>query len=253
MSLSGVQPKASMRINPKTHEMEIVTFGGTHILKPESDKYSGLAVNENACMNIASELDMTVPPHGLFQMKDGTLCYIVKRFDRKKDGGKIHKETLFQILNSKDKYSGSLEQVGRAIRAHTKFSLLDALDFFERVVLSFLIANGDMHLKNWALLLDEEIGWRLSPCYDFVCTRIYLRDSDSALTINGKNNMLERKDFDAFGTYLELDPKAIENSYQKFAEGKSQILEMVDSSEMTSEDKNKFQGLMRERYERVFD
>lgn len=105
-------------------------------------------------MSMAAALGMPVPPHGLFPMSDGRLCYVIKRFDRTDEGGKIGKEMMFQLLGATDKYSGSLESVGKAIRAHVENVGLDAIDFFERVLFCFLTGNGDMHLKNWALLVS---------------------------------------------------------------------------------------------------
>ncbi|MBI5242558.1 MAG: HipA domain-containing protein [Elusimicrobia bacterium] len=136
-----------------------------------------------------ADLGLRAPPHGLLAMSDGRLCYVVKRFDRADDGGKIPTETMHQILGSKEKYEGSLEQVGKAIRAHAANVGLDSVD----------MGNDDMHLKNWALLgQGKEIG--LAPVYDFVSSRLYIRnEEDSALTINGKKNKLKRSDFEALG------------------------------------------------------
>src|SRR6185295_8034492 len=104
---------------------------------------------------------------------------------------------------------------GKAIRAHVEHVGLDTIDFFERVLFCFLIGNGDMHLKNWALLTRQKKP-SLSPCYDLVSSKVYLeKESDSALTINAKNNKLERADFDSFAAYLKIDPKAAANSFDK--------------------------------------
>lgn len=152
MSLSGVQIKLSVRVEPRLWALTAVSEGGTHILKPESKEFPNLPQNENLCMNLATEAGLPVPPHGLLPLSDGALAYVVKRFDRQADETKLAKETFFQILGAKDKYQGSMESVAKAVRAHATNVGLDLLGLFERLVLCFLTGNGDMHLKNWALL-----------------------------------------------------------------------------------------------------
>src|SRR3989339_2112154 len=71
MSISGVQIKASVKLNPSNKQLEIAAEGGTHILKPEPTEYPELPQNENLIMNMAQELKMKVPPHGLVEMADG--------------------------------------------------------------------------------------------------------------------------------------------------------------------------------------
>lgn len=253
MSISGVQMKLSVRVNSRTWILETVSEGGTHILKPEPNQFPELPQNENLCMNIAAELRMNVPPHGLFSMADGNPAYIIKRFDRLDDGAKLQKETMFQILNSTNKYRGSLEQVGKAIRDHTENVGLDSVDFFERVVLSFLIGNGDMHLKNWALLIDENENAALAPCYDFVSSKIYIpEEEESALAVNGKKNRLNQADLQVLANSLKIDPKAAENSFQRLYDAKNQMLELTRNSEMSHKQGQKVQDLVNSRYERIW-
>ena len=252
MSISGVQMKLSVRVNQESLALEPVAEGGTHILKPEPNQFPELPRNENLCMNFAAELKMSVPPHGLFPMADGTLCYIIKRFDRLEDGTKIHKETLFQILNADDKYKGSLEQIGKLMRAYVYNVGLDSISFFERALLSFFIGNGDMHLKNWALLTREDGKLALAPCYDFVSSKLYIpEEEDSALSINGRKNKLSRSDFDALADSLQIDPKAAGNSLRKMYEAKEKIIDMSMHSELSNEWQLKLLDVINSRYERL--
>lgn len=252
MSISGVQAKALVRLNKNSSELEFAPTGSTHILKPEPNEYPGLPAMENVGMIMAETLGMNVPPHGLFPMADGRLCYIVKRFDRTEDGGKIQSETMYQLLGSTDKYKGSLEAVGKAIRAHAENVGLDTIDFFERVLLCFLIGNGDMHLKNWALLIPGKKP-SLAPVYDFVSSRVYFKkESDSALMINAKNNKLKRSDFDSLANYLKIDPKAAANSFEKMRGAKEKLRELAIFSELNPSMRQEFEDVMAERYRRLF-
>jgi serine/threonine-protein kinase HipA len=252
MSISGVQPKLSVRFDPASGSMASIAVGGTHILKPESDRFEDIPQNENLCMNMAETLGLRVPPHGLFEMADGRRCYIVKRFDRSASGAKTHKETMSQVLGSKDKYAGSLEQVGKAIRAHATNIGLDALDFFERVLLCFLTGNGDMHMKNWAFL-GQGKDQALAPCYDFVCSRMYIpKENDSALTVNGKQSGLKRGDFEALGAYLGLDPKAVAGVFEKLRAAQKPLRQMVVGSELRSGLREEFAAILSSRYKRLY-
>ena len=115
LSISGVQAKLSMRLNRANKELEIAPLGGEYILKPQIAAFPDIPQNENLCMNIASSLEIAVPPHSLIRLKDNTLAYIVKRFDRIK-GRKLHQEDFSQILREENKYRGSLEEIGNIPR-----------------------------------------------------------------------------------------------------------------------------------------
>lgn len=253
MSLSGVQIKASIILNKKTQQLEIAEGNGTHILKPDIPAYPQIALVENLCMDLAEKLEMEVPPHAVLPMADGTPAYIIKRFDLLPKGGRIHKEDMAQLLNisSESKYDGSLEKVGKAISQHASNVFLDLNNFFERVILCFLIGNGDMHLKNWALL-EKGLDVKLTPCYDFVSSGLYIpREDESALTINGKRNKLSRTDFEKLAQALELDEKSVINIFDKFKEARPTIISLIQGSDLDADRKNDWIKLIKSRYERI--
>src|SRR5262249_3465456 len=101
------------------------------------------------------------------------------------------------------KYTGTMERVGRAIRPLSTAPDEDLLILLRRALFTWLIADGDMHLKNMALLKiaypgDETFREvRLAPLYDTVTTRIFpkLENDRMALKLNGKDDRLRRRDF----------------------------------------------------------
>lgn len=115
LSISGVQPKLSVKLDNKNNSLIPVAEGGEYILKPQIAAFSNIPENEQCCMDIAAAFAIDVPPHCLLPLKDRSLAYIVKRFDRAA-GVKIHQEDFYQILESGDKYEGSVEQIGRKIK-----------------------------------------------------------------------------------------------------------------------------------------
>ncbi|MBS0630233.1 MAG: HipA domain-containing protein [Verrucomicrobia bacterium] len=252
MSISGIQIKASVKLDTGLKQLEVVAVGGTHILKPDPQRLPELPINENLCMSMAETVGLPVPPHGLFSMTDSSMCYVIKRFDRMENGDKLQEETLFQLLDFRQKYEGSLEKVGKTLQKYTTQVGLQLIDFFERVLFCFLIGNGDMHLKNWAVLRQNgEVV--LAPCFDLVSSKIYLDNEDeTALSLNGKFNKLRRSDFEAFGSYLKLAPKTISNIFQKYEVSQNQLLEMCSKSELNADLKEKLKEVIANRYQQIF-
>lgn len=245
--------KLSVRVNSLTGEVEAVPEGGTHILKPEPGTFGEIPRVENLCMNMAQSVGFNVPPHGLMAMSDGTLCYVVKRFDRSDAGDKLPLESVFQISGGEDKYKGSLEQVGRVVRSTVTNKGLEAVDFFERILLCFLIGNGDMHLKNWGILTNLQGHVGLSPCYDFVSSKIYLpEEPDTALTLNGKRDKINRKDFENLAVSLRIAPKAVSLSFQKMLNAKDTLLSLSASSALSLPLQERLGGVIHSRYARLW-
>ena len=248
LSISGVQPKLSVKFDKKLNTLVVVSEGGEYILKPQTAAFPDIPQNEQCCMDIAEELGVEVPPHCLIALKDNTLAYVVKRFDREKDT-KIHQEDFAQILEANDKYRGSVEQIGRKLMEISAAPGYDAQLLFERVVLNFILANGDAHLKNYSISYTAA-GIRLSPAYDIVCSRLVIPEEhdESAININGKKSDLFKSDFEKLAEYLKVPVKVrYEKFYRKFAVVKSLIV----TSQLTKADQNKFLEIVRKRLGRL--
>ena len=188
MSISGVQPKLSVIHERKKRLLTVVDTGGTYILKPQTDRFISLPENENLCMCIAAIYGIDVPSHGLLPLMDGRLAYVVKRFDRLKDGSKLQQEDFQQLLQTDDKYSGSYEKIANLIKRYSDTPGLDLVNLFERALLFFVLGNGDAHLKNFSLIKDEPAGYHISPAYDIVNSRLAMPDEreEMCLSIQGK-------------------------------------------------------------------
>ncbi|MFH1453423.1 MAG: HipA domain-containing protein [Armatimonadota bacterium] len=249
LSISGVQPKLSMRLNRSCKKLEIAPEGGEYILKPQIDTFPNIPQNENLCMNMALSLKIDVPPHGLILLKDNSPAYIVKRFDRIK-GKKIHQEDFSQILGEEDKYKGSLEKIGNRLWKISEVPGLDVQLFFERILFFFIIGNGDAHLKNFSILYDEEGHIRLSPAYDIVSSKMVIPDEeDLALSMNGRRNKITGKDFEQLAETLKINPKA---SCERILSKINIINDFIRKDlHLTNNEKEKFLSIVKERYDRV--
>jgi len=244
MSISGVQPKLSMKLDKKNGTLEVAGEGGEYILKPQLQTFNNIPQNENLCMDIAASLGIQVPPHALVSLKDNSLAYIVKRFDRIKKE-KHHQENFFQILGEKDKYKGSMEKIGKKLKEISEIPGFDAQLFFERILYFFIIGNGDAHLKNFSIIYDKENFIRLSPAYDIVSSKLVIpHEEDSALTINGKKNNLARKDFDELVNALKINSKA---SYKNILGSIKTIDRLIKNSLLTDEEKKSLSSIVKER------
>lgn len=56
-SISGVQPKLSVKFDKKRNLLIPVAEGGEYILKPQITAFPNIPENEQCCMDIAEELD----------------------------------------------------------------------------------------------------------------------------------------------------------------------------------------------------
>ncbi|MBN1823923.1 MAG: HipA domain-containing protein [Endomicrobiales bacterium] len=248
LSISGVQPKLSVRLNKKSREIEVTPEHGEYILKPQTQVFGHLPENENLCMLIAECAGITVPPHGLFELNDGTKTYIIKRYDRNK-GEKIHQENFYQILESKDKYKGSLEAIGTKLKEISDAPGLDVQLYYERVLFNFLIGNGDAHSKNFSVVYDKEGRCRLAPAYDIVCSKLVIPDEeDFALTMGGKKNKLIGRDFADFARYLGIPGKVYKD---KFLKDEEMFISLIRNSEFPTDDKTKIETIVKERFIRI--
>jgi serine/threonine-protein kinase HipA len=115
-------------------------------------------------------------------------------------------------LEPHDKYTGTIERVARATRALSSAPEEDLLILLRRVLFAWLIADGDMHLKNMALLKTATKGEavfasvRLAPIYDALTTRVFpgLEHDRMALKLGGKDERLRRSDFIAVASLAGL-------------------------------------------------
>ncbi len=247
MSISGVQPKLLLRLDRAKRALVPVAEGGEYILKPQIQQFPHVPENEHCCMDIAAALDIDVPPHCLLPLKDGTLAYVVKRFDRAGEK-KIHQENFSQILEKKDKYAGALEEIGQKLREISAVPGLDVQLFFERVVLSFLIGNGDGHFQNYSISYTDH-GMRLAPAYDLVCTKLVIpTDEDSALTLHGKKNNITRNDLEALADHLDIPPRV---RYQKFVGTLTRMEQLVKASSLPADFRERFLETIRLRHQRL--
>jgi serine/threonine-protein kinase HipA len=252
MSIQGVQPKLSARLNIKEGKFEIVDKGGKYILKPQHHLYSQMPENEDVTMRLAEEIGLEIPLHGLVWSKDDTLTYFIKRFDRKGQNDKVPVEDFAQLagLSRETKYNYSMEKVVDVINRYCTFPSIENLKLFKLVIFNYLIGNEDMHLKNYSIITkDGKVT--LSPCYDLVNSTIEYekQDEEIALPLKGKKKQLTRNILvDYFGMErCELTAKSIKKVLETVSSSVPKWKELIDISFLSREMKDKYHDLLNAR------
>ncbi|HUV00743.1 MAG TPA: HipA domain-containing protein [Bacteroidales bacterium] len=259
-TVTGVQPKLLLEIEKLSKKNEpqrftIVGLWGGYILKPPTTKYKFLPELEDLTMHLAEISGIEVVPHSLIRLSSGKLSYITRRIDRSNEI-KIHMEDMCQLTErlTEQKYNGSYEQIGKAIAKYSANPGLDITNFFEQVLFSFLTGNADMHLKNFSLIDNPDMGYVLSPAYDMVASNLIVDDDDEelALTLNGKKKKIRKKDFlEAFGRF-SIDNKVIENMFYKFNTSMDKWHKFIDISFLPDDMKDLYHNLIDSKAEQVY-
>jgi serine/threonine-protein kinase HipA len=210
--LSGVQIKAPMYLDDEGVLVPATDKPFTHILKPAGNGgYEALPLVEWLALTLGRQSGLQVPEAAIVPMPDGMPpAFVIERFDIRKavtDTRLLALEDMCSVLDlpTSAKYDGTIERVARAVRPLSTAPEQDVLIILKRALFAWLIADGDMHLKNMALLKIAEPGEktfrsvRMAPLYDAVTTRIFpqLQHDRMALKLNGKDDRLRRGDFNA--------------------------------------------------------
>ena len=142
---------------------------------------------------------------------------LVERFDVRvgnQDTRLVAMEDFCSVLGvpTEAKYDGTMERIARALRPLSTSLDEDTLLVLKRALFAWLIADGDMHMKNLALVKIAEPGSdrfssvRMAPLYDAVTTRVFprLERDRMALKLNGKDDRLRRTDFKVLASTIGL-------------------------------------------------
>ena len=249
MSIQGIQPKLSAKLNIKEEKFEIVDTGGRFILKPQHQYFPEMPENEDLTMRLAGEIGLEIPLHGLIWSKDNSLTYFIKRFDRKGQNDKVPVEDFAQLagLSRDTKYEYSMEKVVGLIDKFCTFPSIEKLVLFKLVIFNYLIGNDDMHLKNFSII-TEDGNVKLSPSYDLLNTTIEYRkpDDEIALPLRGnKKHLTHKMLINYFGIErCELTSKSVEKVLETISSAVPQWQELINISFLSKAMKDKYLDLL---------
>jgi serine/threonine-protein kinase HipA len=240
--LSGIQIKAPMYLDADGVLSASTGKPFTHILKPAGTSgFEALPIIEWLALALGREAGFDVPAAALVNMPDGMPpALVVERFDIRhspEDTRMLALEDFCSVLGlpTEAKYDGTMERIARAVRPLSTAPDDDILVILKRALFAWLIADGDMHLKNLALLKIAEPGdrqfrsVRMAPLYDSVTTRVFprLERDRMAFKLNGKDDRLRRSDFRTFagtaGLKTAIADAAIDEMIAHMAEAVERI------------------------------
>lgn len=180
LSLAGVQDKAAVCMINKQIALAENGCPTTHILKPATNNFEGIAENEYFCLKIAKRIGLPIPDIELRQIKDITFL-LIERYDRRIKNNhieRIHQEDFCQVLGilTSKKYQNeggpSFKNCFELLKNTTQ-PAIDRNLLASVLIFNYLIGNMDAHGKNFSLLHHAQTNIRLAPFYDILCTRVY--------------------------------------------------------------------------------
>ena len=217
--LSGVQIKAPMFLDEGGTLQPATDLPFTHVLKPAgASGFEQMPVVEWLCLQLGALAGFAAPDFALVPMPDGMPpALLIERFDIRQDetdDRRIALEDFCSILAvpAEDKYKGTVERMARGLRPISTSPEEDVATLFARALFAWLIADGDMHLKNVAVLkIAGPAGRnfesvRVAPLYDVLTTRIFpgLEHDHMALKLAGKDDRLDLRDFETLARTIDI-------------------------------------------------
>ena len=216
-SLAGAQPKLALHKNPTTGQWGIPSgrTPTTHILKPATGQWEGLAENEHYCGILAAKTGLPGAKSEVLNFKTGAaIC--AERYDRRLTSAgfiRIHQEDFCQASGQHPdkKYQNeggpSPKTILDLIRKHCSDPEKDKGTFIRALVFNWLILGTDAHAKNYGILLEKGPSVRLTPLYDLTSALPYpdqfpLRKAKLAMRIGGQYQCarLQMPEWEKFAT-----------------------------------------------------
>ena len=254
ISLSGVQPKASLVLNTENKMVKPAEGErGTYILKPAPSSYALLdrkhcPANEHLTMQLASQVyHIETAVNALCFFRDGEAAYLCRRFDVGPSGQKYSQEDFASLAGltnanggSDYKYNNlSYEECADIIRKYVKAAPVEIMKFFRIVVFNYLTLNDDAHLKNFSLINRGDGEYHLAPAYDLINTSLHLSMPrifalDKGLFKEGMKlsdaRAIGREDFEEFGRRIGMTARLVKRELDYFATEYPLAKNLIDHS-----------------------
>jgi serine/threonine-protein kinase HipA len=267
LSISGIQTKMSLAL--RDGRLEMTATGGQYILKPiphgEFQHREAIPINEHLTMQIARQhFRIPVADNALVAFADGEPAYLVRRFDVQEDGSRSLQEDFAQLASRSEethgrnyKYDFSYEEIGDLIHKYVAAYPVALERFFQLVVFNYYIHNGDAHLKNFALLRNDQYGdYTLTPAYDLLNTRLHLPNEErTALALFKDDFETDSYKVNAFYAYddfrelaqrLGLRDLRFGRIMTAFVEKETAVVSLIDRSPLSEECKQLYKSHVRD-------
>ena len=220
--ISGMQPKVLVDLQDKA-----TVRSGRLIVKSWGPDFPQLALNEYYCMRVAKLAGLPVPAFDV--STDGRL-FVMERFDVIEDDRFLGFEDGCTLTGRvpEEKYDSTYERLVETLATMVDPAREHATrrELFLSVLVSWLVRNGDAHLKNFGVLYEnQEADVRLSPTFDIVCTTVYIERDVPALMLGGSKRWWPPKMLQTFGRqHCQLSPRMIRALMIQALEALRQVL-----------------------------
>jgi len=183
----------------------------THLIKPEPDRFAGLAANEAFCLALARAVGIDAA-HAEWREVAGKPLLLVERYDRMMREGKthrLHQEDFAQALGvpSNRKYAAEGGPTFRdsfgLLRSAATRPAREVLKLADAAIFNLIIGNADAHAKNYSLLRRENAEVVLAPLYDLVATHMWKELSPKLAMRFGRAASLEEFDRESVARFAE--------------------------------------------------
>lgn len=278
ISLSGVQDKISLTFGER-NELIPTTNSGRFILKPIPRNHDNaihledIAANEHLSMQISGQIfKISTAMNGLIEFSDTELAYITKRFDyglnAQGEPEKLDQEDFASIIqHTKDshgedyKYNSSYETIVKNIKSFVSANIPAMEDFYKRIVLNYLIGNGDAHLKNFSLLRGlGRTDYSLSPNYDVLFTRYHLPKEAGDMGVDlfeefettafGAMGYYTLEDFEIFAKMCAIKDKRLLKIFEDILTKQDDVFRLIDRSFLSDAAKAAYEENYKKRLEK---
>lgn len=181
LSLAGAQGKLPVILVDGEIAMPREGEASTHLIKPEPEKFEGLAANEAYCLTLARELGLDAAFAEWRQVKSKAFL-LVKRYDRIIIDGetrRLHQEDFAQALgfSSHQKYAAdggpTFKDSFDLVRVVTTRYAREVIKLLDAAIFNLVIGNADAHAKNYSFLTHRSGETVLAPLYDLVSTVMF--------------------------------------------------------------------------------
>lgn len=204
VSISGVQPKMFLSHHDSQKKTLTNAIGlGPYIVKPSPSGLPELAQNEFMIMRLCRLVGFNVADHFLVPFSCGEPAYVTSRFDIDHLGRPIgFVEDMASCMDvapsQKSSERLSYEWMLRVAHSAAGYHAQILRDGFLQVLMSYIVGNNDLHLKNVSLVrpLGSDTAIGFSALYDMVCVAPYREYDNTELALF----MLETEVKDAFST-----------------------------------------------------
>jgi len=206
LSLAGAQGKLPVVLVDGAIAVPRIGEPSTHLIKPEPERFSGLAANEAFCLALARAIGLDAAM-AAWQEVAGKPYLLVARYDRLgRDGHttRLHQEDFAQALGvpSNRKYASeggpTFRDCFALARQATTRPAREVLKLADAAIFNLIIGNADAHAKNFSLLRRDNGEVVLAPLYDLVATHMWPELSAKLAMRFGRAATLEDTDAESF-------------------------------------------------------